>query len=335
MNNAVMQNMPHETVHRPAESGSWWNLASVAAGDRTDAWQQVLNDTYCDWQLPSRLPASFQARLQRLDLEGIGWVECVCDPCAGERTPQQLRRQSDSEVGVQLVLAGRERFNTTGGSIEVGSGDLVVWTNDKVIDFEVVEPLHKLTLMIPRALLQQHLTPRQHWPKGGKLDTRLPAATLLASHLAALTGRADALDVGMRRAAHRWTLDLLGAAMAPARSNRDPAGGGAMLRQVQWYAMQHLHDGELTPSRIAAAHRMSLRQLHLLFQREGLAVAGWIQEQRLQRCHQDLLDPSCRHHQIGEIAYRWGFVSAAHFSRAYRNRFGLSPRATRASTGRP
>lgn len=335
MSKVAAHSVALDATRVPGEAGSWWSLATVAAGDRTDAWQQVLNDTYCDWQLPSRLPASFQARLQRLDLEGIDWVECVCDPCAGQRTPQQLRRQSDSEVGVQFVLAGRERFNTTSGPVELQSGDLVLWTTDKVIDFEVIEPLHKLTLMIPRSLLQQHLMPRQRWPKGGKLDTRVPAVALLASHLAVLSGRADTLDVGMRRAAHRWTLDLLGAVMAPPHASRDRAGGGEMLRQVQWYAMRHLHDGELTPSRMATAHRMSLRQLHLLFQREGLAVAGWIQEQRLQRCRQDLLDPGHRHRQISEIAYRWGFVSAAHFSRAFRDRFGQSPRAMRASTGRP
>lgn len=85
----------------------WWSLDEIAAGDRTAAWQQVLSDSYREWQVPRRLPMDFQARLRRRDIAGTGLVECVCDPCAGARTPQQLRRDGDSYVGVQLTTAGR------------------------------------------------------------------------------------------------------------------------------------------------------------------------------------------------------------------------------------
>jgi AraC family transcriptional activator of tynA and feaB len=43
--------------------------------------------------------------------------------------------------------------------------------------------------------------------------------------------------------------------------------------------------------------------------------------------------PQLRHHRIGAIAFATGFNDLSHFSRAYRARYGLSPRATRAAIG--
>ena len=43
--------------------------------------------------------------------------------------------------------------------------------------------------------------------------------------------------------------------------------------------------------------------------------------------------PSRASHKIYEIAYRWGFVSEAHFSRAFRRAFGLTPGDVRAGVG--
>jgi AraC-like DNA-binding protein len=55
----------------------------------------------------------------------------------------------------------------------------------------------------------------------------------------------------------------------------------------------------------------------------------WLWRERLDRCHRELADPALRAQTIGETAYRWGFNDLAHFSRAFRERFGCSPRQWR------
>ena len=54
-------------------------------------------------------------------------------------------------------------------------------------------------------------------------------------------------------------------------------------------------------------------------------VAAYIQTRRLARAHADLADPGKAPRKIYEVAYRWGFVSEAHFSRAFRRAFGVTP----------
>lgn len=68
-----------------------------------------------------------------------------------------------------------------------------------------------------------------------------------------------------------------------------------------------------------------MRYLHKLFQHEGVTVARWIQRQRLAMCRRDLARPAAGTATVAAVAGRWGFVSASHFSRAFRAAYGVTP----------
>jgi AraC-like DNA-binding protein len=84
-----------------------------------------------------------------------------------------------------------------------------------------------------------------------------------------------------------------------------------------------------SPEAVALACYVSVRQLHRVFAREGLTFGGWVCEQRLRRCRDDLADPRLSHLTAGQIAARWGFRSAAHLTRAFRARYGATPASRR------
>ena len=66
-----------------------------------------------------------------------------------------------------------------------------------------------------------------------------------------------------------------------------------------------------------------------MFKSEPLTPAQYIWERRLEACSRDLLEPRLAGRTVAEIAYGRGFNDAAHFSRAFRERFGCSPREWR------
>jgi AraC-like DNA-binding protein len=104
-----------------------------------------------------------------------------------------------------------------------------------------------------------------------------------------------------------------------------------MLTTVQGFIQQNLGDPGLSPAAVAAAHHMSLRSLHQLVHDEGLTVAGWIRARRMERCRRDLSDPAMESRPVAAIAARWGFSSAADFSRAFRAAHGMPPAEYRRS----
>jgi AraC-like DNA-binding protein len=114
-------------------------------------------------------------------------------------------------------------------------------------------------------------------------------------------------------------------AIAPATRRR------ALLASVQSFIDRRLGDPELSPSAVAAAHHISLRQLYRLFDTQPTGVAGWIRQRRLEQCRGDLLDPAFAHWSVSAIAARWGLMDAAHFSRAFRAAYGLPPAEYRIS----
>jgi AraC-like DNA-binding protein len=68
---------------------------------------------------------------------------------------------------------------------------------------------------------------------------------------------------------------------------------------------------------------MSVRALHALFEDVDASVAGLVRSQRLARCLEDLQQRNGG--SVTDIAFRWGFCDAAHFSRVFKREFGSTP----------
>jgi AraC-like DNA-binding protein len=106
----------------------------------------------------------------------------------------------------------------------------------------------------------------------------------------------------------------------------------ALLASVQSFIDRRLPDPELSPSMIAAAHHISLRYLHMLFETQPTTVTGWIRQRRLEQCRRDMLDPALSDWSVSAIAMRWGLTDASHFSHMFRAAYGLPPAEYRLTT---
>lgn len=120
-------------------------------------------------------------------------------------------------------------------------------------------------------------------------------------------------------------LDLAVSALHAAVRDPRPSGSAQPAGRLRRYALAHLDDPALSPRAVALASYVSVRQLHRLFAAEGVTFGGWVREQRLRRCRDDLADPRLGQLSVAEIAARHGFRSAAHFARAFRARYGVTP----------
>jgi AraC-like DNA-binding protein len=134
-------------------------------------------------------------------------------------------------------------------------------------------------------------------------------------------------------------VDLLGTALA-ARLDQTGALPSAardrvLLQHVYAFIDAHLGDPGLSPAQVAAAHHVSLRYVHKVFETQSSSVAAWIRQRRLERCRQDLLDPAQPERPVAAIAARWGLPNAAHFSRVFRAAYGTPPAAYRAAAREP
>jgi AraC family transcriptional regulator, positive regulator of tynA and feaB len=161
-----------------------------------------------------------------------------------------------------------------------------------------------------------------------------PLYELVRNHFAQLSRLSADLD-GPARGRLGWaTVQLVRALVTTAAG--DSRGTGALhdslIVRVRGFIDDHLGDPGLDPARIAAAHHVSVRHLYTQWSRAGepCGLAEWIMRRRLDRARGRLADPGCGAQAIAAVANECGFADMAHFSRRFRQAYGVSPRQWRA-----
>jgi AraC family transcriptional activator of tynA and feaB len=109
-----------------------------------------------------------------------------------------------------------------------------------------------------------------------------------------------------------------------------------LVTRVTGYIEAKLANPELSVEGIAHACNISVRSLHRLFAEDPAgSVSRYFWRRRLICCAEALRDPSQAHRTITDICFSYGFNSSAHFSRLFRDQFGVPAVRYRVAGDRP
>ncbi len=104
----------------------------------------------------------------------------------------------------------------------------------------------------------------------------------------------------------------------------------AHIRQeAELYIASNLSNPALSPKLIAEHCNVSVSYLHEAFASVSKKLGSLIRETRLEFCRAALQSPDLCKLNVFEIALLWGFSDPAYFSRAYKARFGKTPKDDR------
>ncbi len=102
-----------------------------------------------------------------------------------------------------------------------------------------------------------------------------------------------------------------------------------LLKQVSETLRDRCHEPDLDPAAVAASLGMSRRYVHVLFAAAGTTFSHELYSCRLQRAQRLLRDRRYDGVGIAEIAWNCGFSEPSHFTRRFRECFGVPPTAYR------
>ncbi|WP_027793879.1 helix-turn-helix transcriptional regulator [Paraburkholderia acidipaludis] len=101
------------------------------------------------------------------------------------------------------------------------------------------------------------------------------------------------------------------------------------LEHLKNYAGERLSDPGLSAATVAEAFHCTSRTIQHRFANADETFSAWLLEERLLKARSMLREPQHILRSVEWIGYQCGFASAAHFHRAFKARFGLTPGRTR------
>ena len=293
-------------------------------------WRTLVSDSFVPLEVRSDT-THFHGMLRSRVLDDLSIVEVTANGHQVLRTPSLNARSDRQYFKLNLQLSGSGILIQDNREATLRPGDLAVYDTNRPYTLAFEQDFRTLVLMFPHDALDlpadaiAQLTAVRMAGDAGLGRMISPFMVQLADNLDALSGGAG------HRLAYN-AVDLVATMFESELSiRRNPAPGARsdLLTSIHRYIEAELGNPELSPAGIAAAHFISLRQLHNVFHAADTTVSGWIRARRLEHCRRDLRDPILALRSVGVIAARWGFIDPAHFSRIFRTAFGEPPSSYR------
>lgn len=305
-----------------------WTTEAFAAKDRSGLWRDALNDNFLAWSLEDLAQEEdYFARITAHEFHRAKVLRCLCDPCSGVRNESQIARNTEDAFGILHILEGKEVIKQGKNEILLSPGDTLLWDSTRPMRFSVLEKLHKLTIFIPQKQLLETL-PQSHDFCGTPIREFTPLGKIIGNNIRMLGEHCHELDSSEFFPVLRGMLGLISAALVGGSEARSRQHRG-LLQQIKDYVAANINDPLMNVASIARANNISRRYLHRLFEKEDISITDLIRAQRLQICKEAITLNARGHTTLTEIALSNGFNDMAHFSKLFKNHYGISPRVFR------
>lgn len=246
--------------------------------------------------------------------------------------PSEIRRNDPRHGNAEFVLEGRMIVGQGGTQAELRAGDFVIHGAPCPFELVAATQVRLIGVTFPLRMLPA-LGNRLRMVTVTGRNGRLGSGALLASFLNALSSSAGSVlpqeEAGISSAMGGLLTALIARSAADGSAEDTASPTAALMTRIRRFIECEVADPGLNPASVAAAHHISVRQLHRLFEHEKITVTELIRTFRLEGCKRDLVDPALHPLPIGAVAERWGIPSSTKFSRMFRAAYGMSPREYR------
>jgi AraC-like DNA-binding protein len=307
---------------------------AVSRDQRLAYWTDMICNVYvqleCD-AVHEDDNGDFAGSIRQHTLPSLDMSVVTSGPQKVMRTPGHIAKSSDDYFLVSIQARGQGVVRQDGRDAVLAAGDFALYDSTRPYELLFEEAFEQIVLKLPGERLRSELRDTEALT-ATTVSGREGAGHLLLGMIRTLREDIDTLQPASALAVANGVqnilvagLQTLPAARAPALSNLTAYHLARVKRRID----EQLADPLLSVGTLATGLGVSVSHIHRVFKSEPLTPAQYIWERRLEACSRDLLEPRLAGRPVAEIAYGRGFNDAAHFSRAFRERFGCSPREWR------
>ncbi|OYU37221.1 helix-turn-helix domain-containing protein [Novosphingobium sp. PASSN1] len=237
------------------------------------------------------------------------------------------RYTDDERLILHLQCRGSSIHKQSGTETTLGAGDFIIASPHEAYAIDLAA--HELLVVeFPRAPLAERF-PGIDDALRQRMSGSTPGARVFHDFLLSLWRQSQQglADDDWQDGVSQVFYDLVALAMRGASKPDAPAQDSALRRRVLGIVEAQLADRGLRTLSLANTCNASVRTIQNMFAAMGTTPSAYILERRLARAAERLV--SAQGASITEVAFELGFNDSAYFARAFRQRFGISPREWR------
>lgn len=292
-----------------------------------DSWKDAVRRGVLKFHFDCERPRAFKGAISNRSLAGVNFINMKCERHAAYRDRDTIFPAEAPYYLMTLQISGELRLSQDDRNAVLKPGSFAIYDSSKPATLVSSDDYKSMCIRFPK----EHIGPRCSDPLAGITATAFECRTGLPSTvwgmLLSLNRNLEFLGHNGRPAV-RNVMELVAAMLRTELGQNElecPPRREVLLQNVYEYIDSHLPDPELDPSSIAAAHYISPRYLHGLFEGTNFTVSAWIRARRIELCRRDLADPQMVDVPATAIAARRGFKGASHFGQVFKRETGLTP----------
>lgn len=302
------------------------STASLPLIQRCAYWESYSSNQLVDLRCNAYDPQGLMAEQQNMWSPHVGLSLIRGNSHSIERTASHIQRTPKDSVFISFDFMSAAYFYQGKQCYDVQPHDMLIYRTDHPYVFGFKSSMRQIIIDLPRETVQHlNLTVLDQ-------PLRLRATTsqqrLVQRTLAHCCRRFMAQPCHQQvLALHEQVVSLMAALLGPDQSSISQSSLSLMyVIAAQQFIAERLNDPTLTNACIAAAVGVSERHLQRIFnQCMKSSLQHYVVSQRLQRAYWRLAQDKASVFSIEHLAAEVGFASTAHFSRRFKQRYGLSP----------
>jgi AraC-like DNA-binding protein len=289
-----------------------------------DRFQTGVHENFLPLEFAAPRSDVFLATLTARQLGAAQIALVSADAHRVRRTRVLAERSEQGYVKLFWQIAGASRIAQAGRSGELQPGNWTFYDTARSYEIESSDASRFAVMLMPQSLCRNWSSPA--FERTG-LSFRSSGASrvALASVMTALRDP-EGYDAVAADTVVASISSLMLAALRSESEAETLTPLQVQLNRAQHFICSSIDNPELSPDDVASALCVSRRTLYDWFARSGQSPFAFIQQTRLERCRQALIDPEGRNRTITRIAFDNGFSDMAHFSRLFKATYGAGPR---------
>lgn len=301
----------------------------LQASKRLGAWREMISDVFysVDIDVDRTNQDGWLASISEVKVQNLGISLYVTDSARGTRNRPAISTDGEEYYIFVFPVIGTMYFNQYGRDGVVNPGQYVMLKSSDFYKLSCEKHFSGIFLKLASHTIDKsYKTATSHCSNWRPANQVL--AKVLLSELLAISDLTSAERLSFASSLHRQVLNMIILMLQTEEGSElaTTAARHGVYQRLKALVDMRYPDERFSPGSAAAELKVSLGYLHRCVKAHGTSFSQLLRDTRLARSYEMLHEPIMAR-QIGEIACVNGFSDHSVFSKAFKQRYGKTPKA--------